>query len=114
MFNAANGRNIKLGGPSISDTNGTQNVSISYNTLYNANQNVSANLTGLTTNTTYHYRLVATNAQGTTMTGDKTFTTGQPAPGQAPTPLLQRGRLSRPSVAPERRPRSTQLIPPSR
>src|SRR4051794_28864509 len=39
------------------------------------NAPASANLSGLTPNTTYHYRLVATNANGTSMTGDKTFTT---------------------------------------
>jgi hypothetical protein len=43
----------------------------------NANVPVSANLTGLQANTTYHYRLVATNAVGTAMTGDKTFKTNQ-------------------------------------
>ena len=37
---------------------------------------VSATLTGLAPGTTYHYRLVATNADGETTTGaDKTFTT---------------------------------------
>ena len=40
---------------------------------------VTANISGLTPNTTYHYRLAATNAVGTSMTGDKTFTTGQQA-----------------------------------
>jgi hypothetical protein len=43
----------------------------------NANVPVNANLTGLQANTTYHYRLVATNALGTSMTGDKTFKTNQ-------------------------------------
>jgi hypothetical protein len=37
--------------------------------------NVSANLTGLSTGTTYHYRLDATNASGTTYGSDQTFTT---------------------------------------
>ncbi len=41
LFNATNGRNVKLGAASISTTNGTQNVSISYNTMFNASQNVS-------------------------------------------------------------------------
>lgn len=36
---------------------------------------VSATLTGLTNKTTYHYRLVATNSQGTTVGADKTFKT---------------------------------------
>jgi hypothetical protein len=37
---------------------------------------VSAQLTGLTKSTTYHYRLVATNAEGTVYSGDETFSTG--------------------------------------
>jgi hypothetical protein len=41
LFNATNGRNVKLGAPTISTTAGTQNVSITYNTMFNANQNVS-------------------------------------------------------------------------
>jgi hypothetical protein len=36
---------------------------------------VSATLTGLANKTTYHYRLVATNSQGTTVGADKTFRT---------------------------------------
>jgi phosphodiesterase/alkaline phosphatase D-like protein len=36
---------------------------------------VSASLSGLTANTTYHFRLVATNAGGTTNGSDQTFTT---------------------------------------
>ena len=36
---------------------------------------VSAQLTGLTPNTTYHYALVATNGVDTVTTGDQTFTT---------------------------------------
>lgn len=38
--------------------------------------NVSAGLTGLTPGTTYHYRLEATNAAGTTLGPDNSFTTG--------------------------------------
>jgi hypothetical protein len=38
----------------------------------------SADLTGLTTDTTYHYRLVATNAAGTTRGADRTLHTAQP------------------------------------
>jgi hypothetical protein len=33
-------------------------------------------VTGLTTNSTYHYRVVATNADGTSMGGDRIFTVG--------------------------------------
>ena len=40
---------------------------------------VSATLSGLTAGTTYHYRLVATNAVGTTRGADATFTTGSSA-----------------------------------
>jgi len=38
----------------------------------------SADLTGLTTDTTYHYRLVATNAAGVTRGADRTLRTAQP------------------------------------
>jgi hypothetical protein len=37
---------------------------------------VSANLTGLTKGTTYHFRIVATNPSGATAGDDRTFTTG--------------------------------------
>ena len=40
--------------------------------------NVSASLTRLRTATTYHYRLVATNASGTTFGGDRSFSTALP------------------------------------
>ncbi len=41
---------------------------------------VSAPITGLTPNTTYHYRISATNAAGTTTGTDSTFTTGTIVP----------------------------------
>jgi phosphodiesterase/alkaline phosphatase D-like protein len=41
----------------------------------NTYQNVSANISGLTANTTYHFRIVATNSAGTGYGSDKTFTT---------------------------------------
>src|SRR5205807_6866294 len=41
-----------------------------------ATQNVSSNVTGLTPCTTYHFRIVASNPDGTTRGGDKSFTTG--------------------------------------
>jgi hypothetical protein len=41
----------------------------------NAYQNVSANISGLTASTTYHFRIVGTNNSGTTYGSDKTFTT---------------------------------------
>jgi hypothetical protein len=47
---------------------------------------VSAPVTGLQAGTTYHYRLVATNAGGTTSGDDHTFTTSGPLPPAQPTP----------------------------
>jgi hypothetical protein len=44
----------------------------------------SANLTGLTAGTTYHYRIVATNSAGTTNGSDMTFTTTGGTAQQAP------------------------------
>ena len=41
----------------------------------NTYQNVSANISGLTGSTTYHFRIVATNSAGTSYGGDRTFTT---------------------------------------
>lgn len=41
---------------------------------------VTATLTGLPSGTTYHYRLTATNASGTTTGNDQTFTTLTPTP----------------------------------
>jgi hypothetical protein len=42
-------------------------------------------ISGLVPATTYHYRLVATNADGTTTSPDKTFTTAPPTPPAAST-----------------------------
>jgi plastocyanin len=44
----------------------------------NAFQAIGANITGLTANTLYHFRVVASNAAGTTMGSDRTFTTLTP------------------------------------
>src|SRR6266404_7978271 len=41
----------------------------------NTYQSISANVSGLTANTTYHFRLVATNSAGTRYGVDRTFTT---------------------------------------
>ena len=41
----------------------------------NTFQNVSANITPLNANTTYHFRIVATNSQGMRFGNDRTFTT---------------------------------------
>lgn len=52
------------------------------------NQVVSANITGLTAGTTYHYRVIATNASATTVGEDLTFTTlgAAPPPPSSPAP----------------------------
>jgi len=44
----------------------------------NRYQNVSANISGLTASTTYHYRIVATNSFGSRYGSDRTFTTLPP------------------------------------
>jgi len=41
----------------------------------NTYQNVTANISGLTASTTYHFRIVATNNAGTRYGSDRTFTT---------------------------------------
>jgi plastocyanin len=41
----------------------------------NTYRNIAANISGLTTHTNYHFRIVATNSAGTRMGGDRTFTT---------------------------------------
>ena len=57
-------------------------------------QPVAANLSGLSPNTTYHYRLVATNPGGTTIGSDQTFTTRQ-----AIAPAAQTGAATRVTAA---------------
>jgi subtilisin len=47
---------------------------------------VSATLFGLTPGTTYHYRLVATSAGGTTAAADRTFTTAPATVASSPAP----------------------------
>src|SRR4029077_2303227 len=44
----------------------------------NTTQSVSANITGLSPNTTYHFRLVGTNSRGTRYGSDRTFSTFSP------------------------------------
>ena len=41
----------------------------------NAYRNIAANISGLATHTTYHFRIVATNSAGTRYGSDRTFTT---------------------------------------
>jgi len=72
---------------------------------------VAATLTGLTANTTYHYRLVARNAKGTSYGADRGFTTSSeatptptptsssPSPSPTPTPTSPSPSLS-PTPAP--------------
>jgi phosphodiesterase/alkaline phosphatase D-like protein len=45
-----------------------------------SNTSVSRTVTGLTANTTYHYRVTATNSSGTTYGSDRTFFTSSTAP----------------------------------
>ena len=44
----------------------------------NTYRNIAANISGLTPNTVYHFRIVATNNAGTRFGGDRTFTTLAP------------------------------------
>ena len=48
----------------------------------NTDSPASANVAGLLSSTTYHYRLVSFNAGGTTLGSDKTFTTSAPSNSQ--------------------------------
>ena len=41
----------------------------------NTYRNIAANISGLTTHTTYHFRIAASNSAGTRYGGDRTFTT---------------------------------------
>ena len=59
---------------------------------------VSAPVAGLTPSTTYHYRLVATNAAGVSRGEDRTFTTAATRPPRRDRP--------RPGPAPDRRARA--------
>lgn len=52
---------------------------------------VRADLAGLTPGTTYHFRVIATNASGTTVGGDQTFRTTGTAPPPPPTPSATTG-----------------------
>ncbi|MDA8240480.1 MAG: PKD domain-containing protein [Nitrospiraceae bacterium] len=65
---------------SYGNTTTTQNIPAGVNDVA-----VTANIAGLTLNTTYHYRVVATNSAGTTYGGDVPFTTPSNAPPYAMT-----------------------------
>jgi Ca2+-binding RTX toxin-like protein len=54
-----------------------------------ADQRVSAPIGGLLSRTTYHYRLVATNAAGTTLGADRTFQSAAITCGPLPAPALK-------------------------
>jgi hypothetical protein len=55
---------------------------------------VRADLAGLTPGTTYHYRVIATNASGTTVGADQTFRTNGTAPPPPPVPSATTGTAS--------------------
>jgi hypothetical protein len=55
---------------------------------------VTADLAGLTPGTTYHYRVIATNASGTTVGADRTFRTTGTAPPPPPAPSATTGDAS--------------------
>jgi hypothetical protein len=58
----------------------------------NTYQSISANISGLTASTTYHFRIVATNSSGTRYGSDRTFTTlsatGAPVVTTSPATLI--------------------------
>ena len=56
-------------------TTGYGHTTASQSQTGDTSRNISANIGGLTGNTTYHFRIVATNAGGTTYGADRTFTT---------------------------------------
>jgi hypothetical protein len=61
-----------------------------------ADQQVAADLSGLSPGTTYHFRAVATNSIGTTFGPDQTFATQQaPAPNPEPAPKKKKVKCKR-------------------
>ncbi len=55
---------------------------------------VRDDLVGLTPGTTYHYRVIATNASGTTVGADRTFRTTGNAPAPPPAPSATTGTVT--------------------
>jgi len=66
----------------------------------------AAAVQGLARTTTYHYRLVGTSANGTTVGADRTFTTGAPGAGDGTAPVFASASLSRKVFAVNRRGRA--------
>lgn len=62
-----------------------------------ASEPASAALSGLTPGTTYHFRIVANSAAGTSVGGDETFTTPTPTPS-TPAPAVTTGPASQRST----------------
>ena len=60
----------------------------------NAGKDVSADITGLTANTLYHFRLVATNPSGTDVGADKFFTTAQSPYVIPPGPIVGQSSIT--------------------
>ena len=58
------GRTTSYGSTTVNQTKGWEHIT-----------NASANISGLTANTTHHFRKKATNSNGTRYGSDKTFTT---------------------------------------
>lgn len=77
---------------------------------------VSQQLTGLAGGTTYHYRVVATNAEGESTGADRTFTTTASTPPAVPTPTPAPGATPAPgtTVAPGATPAPTPDTSPPR
>jgi hypothetical protein len=59
-----------------------------------SNSAVNANLTGLSTGSTYHYRVIATNASGTQVGADERLTTTGPPPPPSAAPSATTGSAS--------------------
>jgi hypothetical protein len=59
-----------------------------------SNSAVNANLTGLSTGSTYHYRVIATNASGTQVGADERLTTTGPPPPPSAAPTATTGSAS--------------------
>jgi hypothetical protein len=79
----------------------------------NRTRSVSASLSGLQAGGTYHYRVVATNANGTTLGNDQTFTTSAPSAARALPTLTSRVRPRWDHARPFRFRVRGRLLPPA-